>query len=326
MNLKFWERTEDDDEEEQDQTPAPVSAVARPSAAERRAARLAAEARKPAQNTASLVEMPPDPGEQFYAGFIGFIHVVAPFLISLLIGVSTGYFLSNFHLTADLPTAVGMGGGLLVAGVDLAIVMQKKRASKYGDDEKAAWLMVVALAFGVVSILTQYIYLQVNLTAASAAKTTLEDIPVLGLLIGIGGGSFFVLIRAGVYHLALYASAWGLGDIAPSPEKMVRWQMQQHIRLQTENILREVRARGSVTVSEEQPTGTRDVKDLLAMMQRMQHELTELRVKPAETITANWRTVTPPKEVPKVAPLVMPTSIKLEESEGSGNGRTTFRP
>src|ERR1051326_2334517 len=149
MNWKLWQRPEPEDDEDDQQPAAPVTAVAAPSAAERRAARLAAA---PVKSEVNPTDVPPDPGERFYAGFIGFIHVSAPFLISLLIGVSTGYFLSNFHLAADLPTAIGMSGGLLVAGVDLAIVMQKKRASKYGDDEKATWLMVAALAFGAVSV------------------------------------------------------------------------------------------------------------------------------------------------------------------------------
>jgi hypothetical protein len=308
MNLRFWQRdTEDDEEEEVTPLPMPVA----PSKAELRAQRMAAEARKPAPTTVSPADVPPDPGERFYAGFIGVIHVSAPVLISLLIGVSTGYFLSNFHLAADLPTAIGMSGGILVAGVDLAIVMQKRRASKYGDDEKAMWLMIAALAFGAVSILTQYIYLQINLTAAADAEATLVNIPVLGLLIGLGGGSIFVLVRAAIYHAALYASAWGLGDIAPSPEKLVKWQMQQHIRLQTESVLREVRQRGSVTVSEAPQQATlaapRQQKDLLAIIQQLQQQVTEMQVRQRAT-TGQFRSVEPE-----------------EESEGSGNGRTTFR-
>lgn len=298
MNLRFWQKPDDDDDEEE-----PVSIPNLPTATERRAARLA-NAPAPVRQD----DLPPDPGERFYASFIGFISVVAPLLVSALIGVSTGYFLADFHLAADVPTAIGMSGGMLVAGVDLAIVMQKKRASKYGEDEEAAWLLAAAILFGVIDIVTMYIYLQVNLTHAANAEATLENIPLAGILIGIGNGSLFVLIRAAVYHLALYSAAWGLGTIKPTPERMVKWQMQRHIQLQTEVVLGEIRQRGTVTIAEASATALAaptKQRDLLAVIQQMQQQLTEMQVKQRAT-TGQYRTLEP-------------------ESEAAPDGDTSFR-
>ncbi len=293
MNWKFWQwggadADEDEDEAEVAPVPAPSSAL------ERRRARLAQASQKPPPP-----DPMPDPGEGFYAAIIAFAHVVGPFLIAVLLGVSTGYFLSDFTLAADVRTFVGMGGGMLGALIELAIVMQKRRASKYGQEELAVKLLWTSIGFGVLSVLTQYIFLEVNLTDTAGAAARLESVPLVGLLIGAGGGSGFVLARAAFYHACLYASAWLLGAIKPSVYKQMRWQEEQVLNARILNRMQTI-------VQPEQsapalPAG-RDTKDLLAILQQMQQQLTELQVK--RGVTGEFRAV--------------------EESEGSGNGRNSF--
>ncbi len=296
MNLKFWQRSaadvEDDDEEEES-----VSIPNLPTALERRAARQAVAAQKPKLAPPDWTQMSqPDSGEWFERWLIKTMHNLGPLLITLLIGASVGYFMSDFQTSLTLTSAIGYGGGFTIAFVELALAYKKRLASKAGDDEQALWLLLASLAFGAASIITQIVFLQSFLSNHLADASALDQIPLLGAFVGIlGGSTFFVIVRASIYHGALYASAWLLSGSRPSLIRQIEWQerqlLHQHAQRQFLSTIQEVRPAAPALAA---PTGDRSLKDLLAQMQLMQQAITEMATHQA-AITADWRAATPPE-------------------------------
>lgn len=310
MNLKFWQHSAatDEDDEDEPQAAPPHTAL------ERRAARQAAQAvaaQKPRLAPPDWTQMSqPDSGEWFERALIKTMHNLGPILITILIGASVGYFMADFQTSLTLTSAIGYGGGFTIAFVELALAYKKRLASKAGDDEQALWLLIASLAFGAASIITQIVFLQSFLSNHLADASALDSIPLLGAFIGIlGGSTFFVIVRASIYHGALYASAWLLSGSRPSLIRQIEWQERQllhkHAQAQFLSTIQEVRP---AIATPERP------KDMLAMMQQMMQQLTEMQVQHQAAITADWRTATPP-EVKAVS----------KESEAAPDGRDIFR-
>ena len=163
--------------------------------------------------------------------------------------------------------------------------------------------LIASLAFGAASIITQIVFLQHFLSNNLADASVLQEIPVLGVVVGVMGGStFFVTVRASIYHGALYASAWLLSGSKPSLIKQIEWQERQllHRRAQAQFMTTIQEAPAAIAVSP-----SRDpMKDVLAMMQQLQQQMTEIQTRQNST-TGQYRAV--------------------EESEAAPDGRAAFQ-
>ena len=204
-----------------------------------------------------------------------------------------------------MPTFIGYAGGILVALVEGALVFKARLASKAGDDEQAIWLRIARFGFGFASIITQNVFLQTFLSKHLADASALDQIPLLGAFVGIlGGSTFFMIVRACIYHGALYASAWLLSGSKPSLIKQIEWQERKLLR-------QHAQARFLQTVSEmKQPTvalasgGREPMKDILAMMQQLQQQVSEIQTRQHSTTG--------------------PFHAVEEGEEAAPDGRTTF--
>ena len=87
-----------------------------------------------------------------------------------------------------------------------------------------------------------------------------------------------MIVRASIYHGALYASAWLLSGSKPSLIKQIEWQerklLHQHAQARFLQTVSEVKQPAVALVA---PGGRDPMKDVLAMMQQMQQQITELQ-------------------------------------------------
>lgn len=174
--------------------------------------------------------------------YIVLVAAVAPFVLAIILALGVGYFFAGFApFTWSVPGLLAYGGGFAVEAVCLACFFAAAKAFWGG----ARWHFVAALVAGLllssISIAAQVLYLELDALKGSAhiPAGALDDVPILGWLVGSNGGGWVVLGRAMGFHVAEAACCFILAKSTENPEKrLLAMQREQRALLEVQRFER----------------------------------------------------------------------------------------
>jgi hypothetical protein len=174
--------------------------------------------------------------------YIVLVAAVAPFVLATILGLGVGYFFAGFApFTWSVPGALAYGGGFAVEAVCLACFFAAAKAFWGGARWHFGAALVAALMLSTISIAAQVLYLQLDALkgAAHIQAGALDDVPIIGWLVGTNGGGWVVLGRAIGFHVAEAACCFILAKSTDNPEKrMLAMQREQRALLEVQRFER----------------------------------------------------------------------------------------
>jgi hypothetical protein len=174
--------------------------------------------------------------------YIVLVAAVAPFVLAAILGLGVGYFFAGFApFTWSVPGFLAYGGGFAVEAVCLACFFAAAKAFWGGARWHFGAALVAALLLSTISIAAQVLYLQLDALkgAAHIPPVALDDVPIIGWLVGTNGGGWVVLGRAMGFHVAEAACCFILAKSTDNPEKrMLAMQREQRALLEVQRFER----------------------------------------------------------------------------------------
>lgn len=174
--------------------------------------------------------------------YIVLVAGVAPFVLAVILGLGVGYFFAGFApFTWSVPGVLAYGGGFAVEAVCLACFFAAAKAFWGGARWHFGAALVAALLLSTISIAAQVLYLQLDALKGTAhiPPGALDDVPIVGWLVGSNGGSWVVLGRAIGFHIAEAACCFILAKSTENPEKrMLAMQQEQRALLEVQRFER----------------------------------------------------------------------------------------
>jgi hypothetical protein len=174
--------------------------------------------------------------------YIVLVAGVAPFVLAVILGLGVGYFFAGFApFTWSVPGVLAYGGGFAVEAVCLACFFAAAKAFWGGARWHFSAALVAALLLSTISIAAQVLYLQLDALkgAAHISPGALDDVPIVGWLVGSNGGGWVVLGRAIGFHVAEAACCFILAKSTENPEKrMLAMQREQRAMLEVQRFER----------------------------------------------------------------------------------------
>jgi hypothetical protein len=174
--------------------------------------------------------------------YIVLVAAVAPFLLAVILGLGVGYLFAGFApFTWSVPGFLAYGGGFAVEAVCLACYFAAAKAFWGGARWHFVAALVAALLLSTISIAAQVLYLQLDALkgVAHIPPGALEDVPIVGWLVGTNGGGWLVLGRAIGFHVAEAACCFILAKSTENPEKrMLAMQREQRAMLELQRFER----------------------------------------------------------------------------------------
>jgi hypothetical protein len=174
--------------------------------------------------------------------YIVLVAGVAPFVLAVILGLGVGYFFAGFApFTWSVPGVLAYGGGFAVEAVCLACFFAAAKAFWGGARWHFGAALVAALLLSTISIAAQVLYLQLDALkgVAHIPPGALDDVPIVGWLVGANGGGWVVLGRAIGFHVAESACCFILAKSTENPEKrMLAMQREQRAMLEVQRFER----------------------------------------------------------------------------------------
>lgn len=157
-------------------------------------------------------------------GYIFLVAAIAPFLLAAILALGVGYFFAGFQpFSWSIPGMLAYGGGFTVEAVCLACFFASAKAFWGGQRWHFVAAMMAALALSTISISSQVLYLVLDglKGAGNIPPGALDNIPILGWLVGSNGAGWVILARAIGFHVAEAACCFVLAKSTDSPEKRI---------------------------------------------------------------------------------------------------------
>jgi hypothetical protein len=174
--------------------------------------------------------------------YIVLVAGVAPFVLAVILGLGVGYFFAGFApFTWSVPGVLAYGGGFTVEAVCLACFFAAAKAFWGGARWHFGAALVAALLLSTISIAAQVLYLQLDALkgVAHIPAGALDEVPIIGWLVGSNGGGWVVLGRAIGFHVAEAACCFILAKSTENPEKrMLAMQRKQRAMLEVQRFER----------------------------------------------------------------------------------------
>src|SRR5579871_973987 len=256
-------------------------------------------------------------------GYIFLVAAVVPFVLAIILALGVGYFFAGFQgFTWSVPGVMAYGGGFAVEAVCLACFFAAAKAFWGGARWHFVAALVAALLLSTISIAAQVLYLQLDALkgAASIPPGALDNVPVVGWLVGGDGGGWVVLGRAIGFHVAEAACCFVLAKSTENPEKrMLAMQREQRAMLEVQRFER-------IAALER-----RIFEHAFAAFDRVEQQLmAPVKVKElpsADDSGEGAKSVTSKRKTSKaITAQFEPLDVsKAGESEVRGNGHSTFR-
>jgi hypothetical protein len=175
-------------------------------------------------------------------GYIVLVAAVAPFVLALILALGVGYFFAGFAPFAwSVPGLLAYGGGFAVEAVCLACYFAAARAFWGGARWHFVAALIAALLLSTISIAAQVLYLELDALkgAVRIPAGALDEIPLIGWLVGSNGGGWVVLARAIGFHVAEAACCFILAKSTDNPEKrLLAMQREQRAQLEVQRFER----------------------------------------------------------------------------------------
>ena len=143
--------------------------------------------------------------------------------------------------TWSVPGILAYGGGFAVEAVCLACFFAAAKAFWGGARWHFVAALVAALLLSTISIAAQVLYLQLNALqgAAHIPAGALDNMPLIGWLVGSNGPGWVILGRAIGFHVAEAACCFILAKSTENPEKrMLAMQREQRALLEVQRFER----------------------------------------------------------------------------------------
>ncbi len=175
-------------------------------------------------------------------GYIVLVAAVAPFVLAAILALGVGYFFAGFQpFTWSVPGILAYGGGFAVEAVCLACFFAAAKAFWGGARWHFVAALVAALLLSTISIAAQVLYLQLDALKGAAHITpgALDNVPIIGGLVGSNGPGWVILGRAIGFHIAEAACCFILTKSTENPEKrLLSMQREQRARLELQRFER----------------------------------------------------------------------------------------
>ena len=257
--------------------------------------------------------------------YIVLVAAVVPFLLAIILGLGVGYFFAGFQgFEWSVPGVLAYGGGFAVEAVCLACFFAAAKAFWGGARWHFGAALVAALLLSTISIAAQVLYLELDALkgAVHIPVGALDDVPIVGRLVGNGGPGWVVLGRAIGFHVAEAACCFILAKSTQNPEKrMLAMQREQRALLELQRFER-------IAALER-----RIFEHAFAAFDQVEQQLgaaVQVKALPAAGETAEAaRAATPKQTSRKAFPAEFETldASQASESEAAanGNGKRPFR-
>jgi len=237
-------------------------------------------------------------------GYIFLIAALAPFVLAVILALGVGYFFAGFQpFTWSVPGVLAYGGGFAVEAVCLAAFFAAAKAFWSGHRWHFLAALIGALALSTISISSQILYLTLDglKGVAHIPPSALDNIPILGGLVGNQGPGWVILARAVGFHVAEIVCCFVLAKSTENPEKRIQaMQREQRAALELARYER------------------------IAALERRIFEYAFNAFEQAER-QLTQRVERAPLPGPHAEPLTLPkASSSTQESEGASNGNHSF--
>lgn len=175
-------------------------------------------------------------------GYIVLVAAVAPFVLAAILALGVGYFFAGFQpFTWSVPGILAYGGGFAVEAVCLACFFAAAKAFWGGARWHFVAALLAALLLSTISIAAQVLYLQLDALKGAAQITpgALDNVPIIGWLVGSNGPGWVILGRAIGFHVAEAACCFILAKSTENPEKrLLAMQREQRALLEVQRFER----------------------------------------------------------------------------------------
>jgi len=212
-----------------------------------------------------------DWGDRLKGSFTLIVGILGPFVLAAILSVSNGYFFAGFHdLTWNVPTVLAYAGGAILEAIGLAAIFTAQKALKDGTRAFFISAFLFALTLACVSLLAQYLYLQLLALRGDLVipDGAIARVPIVSWLVGVNGmqgHDWLFLVRGGAFHLAELGCTLLISKRAKSLRRLIAQQRElQDARLTWE--------RNQLIADME-----RTIADQLSLMMSQQRRVTEVQ-------------------------------------------------